>query len=125
MINIFKIFVKYFEELLNEDEKKLLLQTSKLCENIEFNKINKNKLRCFNIKNFCGLISMLKFATNEKNKNKYIVNEQTTHHLRNVEMFEYMKKNYPNIKNTIMTFAFTTKNGNLENMKWLKENECP
>jgi len=52
MISIFKTSVRYFEELLNEDEKKLLLQTSKKCENIEFNKINKSKLRSFNIKNF-------------------------------------------------------------------------
>jgi len=125
MINIFKILTRYFEELLNEDEKKLLLQTSKLCENIGFNKINKDNLRSFKIKNFCGSISMLEFATDKRNKNKYIVNEKTTYYLGNVEMFKYMKKNYLKIKNTKNTFEMAASNGNLENMKWLKENGCP
>ena len=118
------MFVRYFEELLNEDEKKLLLQMSKGCNNIEFNKIDKNKLRCFNIKNFCGSISMLEFAIDKRNKNKYIVNEKTTYYLGNEEMFKYMKKNYPEIKNTKNTFMNAALNGNIENMKWLKENGC-
>ena len=125
MINILRILTRYFEELLNEDEKKLLLQTSKLCENIEFNKIDRNELRCFKIKNFCRSISMLKFATDKRNKNKYVINEKTTYYLGNVEMFRYMKSNYPKINNTENTFANAAKNGNLENMKWLKENGCP
>jgi len=118
IINIFKILTRYFEELLNEDDKKLLLQTSKLCENIEFNKIDRNKLRCFKIKNFCGSINMLEFAINKKNKNKYVVNEKITYYLGNVEMFEYIKNNYPKIKNTKYTLAYAALNGNLENMKW-------
>jgi len=124
MINIFRILTRYFEELLNEDEKKLLLQTSKICENIEFNKIDKYNLRSFKIKNFCGSISMLKFSTDKRNKNKYVINEKTTYYLANVEMFRYMKSNYPKINNTTYTFAEMAKNGNLENMKWLKENGC-
>jgi len=125
MINIFRILTRYFEELLNEDEKKLLLQTSKGCENIGFNKINKDNLRCFEIKNFCGSIEMLEFAIDKRNKNKYVINEQTTYYLGNVEMFEYMKNNYSEIENTEYTFAYAALNGNLENMKWLKENCCP
>jgi len=124
MINIFKILIRYFDELLNEDEKKLLIQTSKLCENIEFNKINKDELRCFKIKIFCSSIDMLKFAIDERNKNKYIVKQNTTHYLGNVEMFEYIKNNYRNIEYTICTFANAALNGNLENMIWLKENGC-
>ena len=124
MINIFKILIRYFEELLNEDEKKLLLQTSKLCENIEFNKINKDELKCFKIKNFCGSISMLEFATDKRNKNKHVINKKTTYYLGNIEMFEYIKNNYRNVKFTSDTFAYAALNGNLENMKWLKENGC-
>jgi len=124
MINIFKIFVRYFEELLNEDEKKLLLQTSKECENIEFNKIDKDKLRCFNIKNFCGSKNMLKFAIDKRNKNRYIINKETMNYLWNVEMFKYIKKRYKDAKFTPRTFAYTALNGKLEDIKWLKENGC-
>jgi len=87
MINIFRILTRYFEELLNEDE------------NIEFNKIYKYNLRSFKIRNFCGSISMLKFSTDKRNKNKYVINEKTTYYLANVEMFRYMKSNYPKINN--------------------------
>jgi len=122
MINIFKICIRYFDELLNEDEKKLLLQTSKLCENIEFNKINKGNLRSFKIKNFCGSISMLEFVVDKRNKNKYVIDKETTYYLGNVKMFEYIKNNYNNIKFTENTFKYAALNKNLENMKWLKEN---
>jgi len=40
-------------------------------------------------------------------------------------MFEYIKNNYGNIKFTSETFKYAALNGNLENIKWLKENECP
>jgi len=123
MINIFKILTRYFDELLNEDEKKLLLQTSKICENIKFNKIDKNKLRCFNIKNFCGSIEMLEFATDKRNKNKYIVDEKTTYYLKNVIMFEYIQNNYKEIKFTDQTIIHAFNNRNIENIIWLKNNE--
>jgi len=103
------IFTKYFDELLDEDEKKLLLQTSKLCENIRFNKIDRNKLRCFKIKNFCKSINMLKFATHKKNKNRYIINNKTTYLLENVEMFEYIKNNYPKVRYTKDIFHIAAK----------------
>ena len=40
-------------------------------------------------------------------------------------MFEYIKNNCKNIKFASNIFTRAAKNGNLENMKWLKENGCP
>jgi len=68
---------------------------------------------------------MLEFTTNEKNKNKYVINDITIYYLGNVKMFEYIKNNYKNIKFTGCTFRYAAFNGNLDNIKWLKENKCP
>ena len=47
---------------------------------------------------------MLEFAIDERNKNKYVINEKTTYYLGNVKMFEYIKNNYKNIK--FMNYIF-------------------
>jgi len=59
---------------------------------------------------------MLEFVMDERNKNEYEINEKTTYCLGNVEMFEYVKNNYKNIKFTHNTFMYAALNRNLENM---------
>ena len=139
MINIFKILTRYFDELLNDDEKKLLLQTSKLCESIEFTclEIDNGKLRSFNIKNFYGSISMLEFATDKRNKNRYVMDVEKYKYIKtnNKDIFAEAAENgnLENMKRLKQigypcdeyTFEKAAINGNLKNMKWLKENECP
>jgi len=134
IIDMIKIMIRYYDNLLNEDEKKLLMRLNKECKNIDFTmKTNKKELH---IKNFCQSKNMLKWAI----KNGYIMNVKTSYFIENIEMMKYYNKKMDNLNNLSFikkicscfdniedkkekfnsaTFRYAAKNGNLEIIKWL------
>jgi len=109
IINVIKFLKHYFDAILNNNEKLLLLQTNKKCKSIDF-KITTKKL---NIGLFGPSIKNLELAV----KNNYELKIITSYYVKDIETLKYLE--YNKCSFNWITFSYMSLNGNLENMKWL------